>query len=64
MRTRMSEQPRLFEQKPTGNKRKAGRKMRVWVRKGSTPEQFRRQIEAALACFGPMKGKGHDGKRQ
>lgn len=39
------------------------RKMRVWVRRGSTPEQFKRQVEAVLECFGPKMTKDCETRR-
>jgi hypothetical protein len=58
----MSEQDSLFEG-PKGRgfghgdenlQRIRRRRVKVWVRKGCTPEQFRRRIEAILEAFKPL----------
>jgi len=46
----MTEQSILFDTKPT-------RKVRILVRKGSTPAQVARKAQAALALFKPVKAE-------
>lgn len=55
-----SKQSKFFDLKPRGTERQPARKVKVWIRKGSTDEErrrtptiLRRQLEATIACFGP-----------